>query len=363
MHIKTYSIGNRLGMPRVLSVCLELDSLPSAEAYELDFSDVQHIEPFGALVVASAIRRLRERTLANGGNPAVQIVGKDLSKQGHAYAHRLGFWWSIGDDTGMPSVMKSSSETTIPITRINYDELFKQAGYRDPIRAEVVGDAAATLATTLSGGREKTSLWLTLEYCFREMFRNVFEHGRTDSVWFTGSTRPTRDDVQIAIIDSGRGIRDSLADHSEYKYLTDLQSIHAALRPGVSRNSGKTRSADMTQKLREEFPGQNPELYENSGYGLTLTSYLGRDAGQFAVVSGSASVAYIGQSEALSETRHKGTAIRLVLQPSKLDGALERARLKADRHSATSPRSGSLITASMMARLGLDESKPTHLPP
>lgn len=358
-----HPIAETLGMPRVLDVCRDIHALPAAEAYELDFSRTQHFEPFGMLLVGSAIRRLHDRDIGEGRKPRVTIVGKNLSKQGHSYAHRLGFWWSVGDESELPSVKRTASTTTIPITRLNYSDLYRLAGHRDPIRAEVVSDAAADLATTLSGDTEKTALWLVLEYCFREMFRNVFEHGRTDSVWYTGATRATMDDVQIAIVDSGRGVRDSLADNPEQQHATDLDAIRAALKPGVSRNSGKVRSAAMTEKLLEQFPGQNPELYDNSGYGLTLTSNLGRDAGQFAIVSGAVSVAFLGRHEIVSATRHVGTAIRLVLHPSKLDGAIDRARLKTDRDSGKAPRSSPLFSASMMTRLGLGKSNPQSNPP
>src|SRR5262249_16857336 len=155
----------------------------------------------------------------------------------------------------LPSVKQTASITTIPITRLSYAELFRQAGGRDPIRAEIVGKAAAELATTLSGGSKEAPPWQTLEYCFREMFRNSFEHGSTDSVWYAGATRPQKDDVQIAIVDSGRGIKESLSDNPEERHATDKDAISAALRPGVSRNTHRTRSREVTEKLLEEFPG------------------------------------------------------------------------------------------------------------
>lgn len=206
MSTQTFRIPNSLGMPSILTICRDLHSLPADDAYELDFSRTQHFEPLGMLMIGSAIRRLQECNLGTGRRPTVVISGKSLSKQGHDYARRLGFWWSIGDDSDLPTVKQTASSTTIPLSRLSYSDLFMHAGGRDPIRAELVGKAAADLATTLSGGSEKSPLWFALEYCFREMFRNAFEHGGTDSVWYAGATRPNKDDVQIAIVDSGRGI-------------------------------------------------------------------------------------------------------------------------------------------------------------
>lgn len=345
----TFSVPVSLGVPRILGICRDLHSLPDGEEYELDFSATQHFEPFGMLMVASAIRRLAEREIDSGKKATVIITGKDLSKQGHDYARRLGFWWSIGDDSDLPSVMKTASNATIPITRLSYAELYKQAGGRDPIRAEVVTRAAADLATTLSGSPDPGPLWQALEYCFREMIRNGFEHGRTDSVWYTGATRPNKDDVQIAIVDAGQGIRASLSDNPDQRHSTDLGAIKAALLPGISRNTHKTRGRELTEKLLDQFPGQDPSRYDNSGYGLTLTSQLAREAGLFSIISGSACVAYVNGREMNSESRHVGTAVRIVLYRSRVEGVLERVFLKPDG----TPRSGSVLTASMMTRIGL----------
>ena len=351
MHAQPFTIAASLGMPRILEACRDLNSLPAADDYIIDFSRTQHFEPLGMLLIGSAIRRLRERCARD--DHTVTITGRSAHAQGHRYAHRLGFWWSIGDEEGLPAVKRTATNTTIPITRLSYAELFKEAGRRDPIRAELVSKAAGNLATTLSGADDKSPLWLILEYCFREVFRNTFEHGRTDSIWFTGATRPTKNDVQIAILDSGRGIRDSLSDNPQEQHPTDIAALRAALRPGVSRNANKLHDREMLAKLQEEFPGQDPLRYDNSGFGLTLTSILGRDSGQFAIISGSASLAYCKNREIVTDTLHNGTAVRIVLYLSKLDDAFERALEAANRKPDGTPRSHSLITASMMTRLGL----------
>jgi hypothetical protein len=71
MLTQTFPVPFSLGMPRVLDICRSLDSLPEAVEYELDFSRTQHFEPFGMLLVASAVRRLRRRVVGNGRTPIV----------------------------------------------------------------------------------------------------------------------------------------------------------------------------------------------------------------------------------------------------------------------------------------------------
>lgn len=352
MYFYRYQVPVSLGTSKIFRICRDIANLPTAKEYELNFSETAHFEPFGMLMLASAIRRLRERV---SSPDKVAIVGKDTSKSAHEYAHRLGFWWSIGCEDNIPSVKKEASETTIPIIRVSYKDMFDRSGGRDPIRAEAVDNAARDISDTLTGGASNSDLGRALEYSFREIIRNSFEHGLTDSVWYTAATRPTRDDVQVAVLDAGRGIRRSLADNPSHRHESDEAAIEDALRPGVSRNTGRLRSDEATQRLVEQFPGQPPSLYDNGGYGLTVTSRLGREAGVFTVVSGSSSISFVGETKRFATTSHDGTAVRLVLRPSKVKGAFERALDKAEREENGERPTGltrPFVTASKLARLG-----------
>lgn len=363
MEGKRYYVPFSLGMPTILSICRDFASLPPRDTYIIDFSSTQHFEPFGMLMMASAVRQLRKRVLPDGSPPLVYTVGRTPTKQGHAFAHRMGFWWSIGDESDLPTVSRTPTSTTIPITRLGIEELYSRSAGADPIRSETVSRAAGNLATTLVGSESKDSLWHSLAYSFREIFRNIIEHSQADAIWYTAQTRPSMGDIQVAILDTGRGIRASLADNALYSYRTDLEALRAALLPGVSRNTGKERSVRETQKLRETFPHQDPQLYDNSGYGLTLTSSLAKEAGQFAIVSGATSLAYVNQTEAVMETNFTGTAVRMVLHSNRVDGALDRAHQRAERQAGIIPSSRTLVTASMALRLGIaDVGQPTSDP-
>lgn len=296
------------------------------------------------LLLASAIRRLRTRDTG----AQITLIGRDdKAKQGHSYASRMGLWWMLGADAGPPSPSRHASGATIPITRIDYRSLFQECGGVDPIRGGAVSRAAASAATTLCGSDADTPLWNALEYALREMVRNAFEHGRTDSVWYTASTRPRKDDVQLAILDEGRGIRSSLEQDANYRFSTDAEAIERALEPGVSCKSGRTRTPEQDARLREQHPGQDPTEWDNSGYGLTNTTKLCALAGQYSVVSGSASVSFIGAS-VTGVAHHVGTALRFVIHPSRLPSALEEIGLAGpNRHQSPSQ---SLMSASQRLR-------------
>jgi len=84
-----------------------------------------------------------------------------------------------------------------------------------------------------------------------------------------------------------------------------------------------------------------------------MVSTFCREAGQFLIASGSSYVASIGSAETSGSTLHKGTALRLVVQPTKV--ALASDQLFESVYSrSTLEGAKPLITASTLRRLGLD---------
>lgn len=106
-------------------------------------------------------------------------------------------------------------------------------------------------------------------------------------------------------------------------------------------------------RLREDYPGQDPTEWDNSGYGLTLTTRLRQHAGQYTVVSGAASVSF-REARVVSSACHEGTALRFVLQPSRIESAIRAVGLDGapKRHGISSQ---SLMTASQRLRLKAEE--------
>lgn len=311
------------------------------------------------LLVGSAIRALRERTLPDGTPARVNVSGVDTTRQGHEYARNMGFWHSLGLEELSHEHLPPSGLRFVRIRRLSVAEMTRQCGGVDPIRSELVARQAAELATVLTGGKDDTDFWQATEYTIRELLRNAIEHSRSDLIWLAAAARPTHDDAQIAILDEGEGIRQPLIRSGRYSPATDRSAIDLALQPGVSRTAGRVLSGERIAMLREQHPGQDPYQYENSGYGLTITSQIARDAGQFAVVSGDASVAYHEGKLLHASTFHPGTALRIVLYPRRLPGILDTVFARAAATSPHRPRSTSLITASMMRRLGLGSDDPS----
>lgn len=351
-----YSIPASQRIANVLRVSREMQALPLAPAYELDVSEVQHCEPFGFLLLASAIRALRARVTPEGVPVLVRTIGRTDTKQGHNFAEEMGFWWSIGEDAAPPSGLRTASDRYVRVDYLSVADLYRQAAGADPIRSELVSRRAAELATVLSQ-ETKGPIWQALEYSFREMLRNAIEHSGADKVWFAAWTRfrGNPPDVQVAILDEGRGVRNSLLDNPAYSPSDDAAALKLALQPGISRNVGKPRSESRTRRLLEDFPGQDPSQWDNSGYGLYLTSELAKRTGQFAIASYSSCLAFVGNHAIESSSHHTGTAVRISLNPLEIAKAMDEVFALANGGGKMGGNAKRLISASMMRRLGLGD--------
>lgn len=352
-----YQIPMSQNLPHLLRACEEILDLPLSRCYELDFVAMQHCEPFGLLLLGAAIRSLRMRDVSPGTPVTVTILGRtDHGSQGHGFAKDMGFWWSIAEDKERPVNLRSASEHYVRVDRISVSQLYREAGGADPIRSEIVSRKAAELAKVLARGGSGP-VWQALEYSFREMLRNAIEHSQSDVVWFAAWARYKQSDpdVQVAILDEGRGIRKSLLENVAYVPKNDQEAIEMSILPGVSRNAGRHRSDEKTRQLLEDFPDQDPGLWDNSGFGLYMTSELAKRAGQFAIVSGDTCVAFVGPTKVVSSTKHQGVAIRISFDPRQLGKAMDEVFAQATAERKSAAQATKLVSASMKKRLGIDD--------
>ena len=70
---QTHRVSAQLGIPAIHDECRALSGLDDVEQYEIDVSQIQHLEPISMLLLGSAIRRLKKR---NGGRSKVLITGR-----------------------------------------------------------------------------------------------------------------------------------------------------------------------------------------------------------------------------------------------------------------------------------------------
>lgn len=342
-----YMVPRRLNESTALQAAadLALVELSPEEEFVIDFSGTVHFEPFGMLYLGSSVRRLQHRASTMGSR--ITVVPTEQDEGG--IAGHMGFWHSMGLALGRPVNASAGNESYLPITRIDVAELFKQAG-ADPRASGLVESEASKLARILCRPFSE-SLLEALTYSLRELIRNVIEHAMTAGIWIAGMTWPNRDYVQIAIVDEGRGIRSSLADNPEFRFATDAKALVESLKPGVTRNKGRMRSHAEIEGWEDKRHVLPLSIFENAGYGLYMVSTFCREAGQFLIASGSSYQAFVASAELSGATLHKGTALRLVVEPTKVAPAFERLFESFEQSGgARKP----LLSASKLRKLGLD---------
>jgi hypothetical protein len=342
-----YIVPRRLNETAALQAAADLAQveIEAGNEFVLDFDQTTHFEPFGMLYFGSAVRRLRHRAQAAGGTVSVPLEG--LPEDG-GFAGHMGFWQSIGVPLGRPINAPAGSESYLPITRLDIGQMFQQGG--DPRGTGLIESESIQLARIL-GNPPSDALLEALAYSLREMIRNVIEHAMSADIWIAGMTWPKRDYVQIAILDDGRGIRASLADNPEFRFATDAEALRESLKPGVTRNKGRVRSEAEIERWEDARHVLPLGIFENTGYGLYMVSTFCREAGQFLIASGSSYLAFIASAEVTGSTLHRGTALRLVVEPTKVAPAFERLFESIEQNGLT-PKP--LLSASKLRKLGLD---------
>lgn len=330
----------------------------------VDVSAVQQIDLLGAMLLSSAIRQCN-RLRTQHQLVATQIRGIGHS-QGHEYASWMRLWDAINENH--PRLLdRQVSRGHLPITRIKLDALYREAGGYDPIRSEVVLRMAAHFAKTLTAEHPDQDTERVLEHAISELLRNVIEHSSRPGqeggdAWIActsrwGDSKQGREpEAHVVILDEGRGIRDSLSENPAFRAVDHADAIRASIRPGVSANTGRKLSGQKIRRLREQFPGQDPSLYENHGFGLYVISQITRySKGKLTMISGDTAITYDAATEVMSPTLFQGTAISLTIYPNRLNGVLDRVVAAQARATANA---SSLISASMLRRLGMPDSKP-----
>jgi hypothetical protein len=176
----------------------------------------------------------------------------------------------------------------------------------------MVDEQARSLAEVLTRSKSGT-IYETLSFALREIIRNTVEHSRSPAVEWCAQYWPLQDRVEIAVVDGGIGIFESLKKNTSLGIKDERHAINMALLPGISCNV----RLDVKQKFTS--------AWQNSGFGLFMTQMMCRSGGDFFVGSG-ASGRYLGQNSYTKWVDYgfPGTAVRLVIQPSRL-GDLKKA--------------------------------------
>lgn len=293
----TISVPSGEGLGDCLQFVKSLWNIPSADQYIFDFQHVRFMRPLALVLWASEIQRfVREK--ADSRHTAANF--------GHlTYPAHMGFFRSFGPDFEKLNGEAPGNENYIPITQKNCHDLVGKAAetYKDvgEVIEEMGGELAAVLVRSNTG-----VLFDTLKYSLSEVIRNVLDHSRSEDFWFCAQYWPGGGKVELAILDRGSGVRNSLSGNPHLTIRSDEEALKLALLPGVSGTAFKGRARGMRGH------------WDNAGFGLYMTNRLCRNGGSFFIASYSSGLFLDGETTVPYPAKFNGTVLRLILRVKNL---------------------------------------------
>lgn len=295
----------RLSTSNAISFCQSLPNVEYDETYFFDVSNINNYEPLPMLLTSAAIRQFRS---ARSLTPwQTQLIFDDTSS--YQYACHMGFFQSAGFVQGKAPGEAPGSMSYIPLTKIDIVELmrtaFEEGRFLD--QGDIIEIEAKRLSRVLSQGQPEFQK--LLQYLLREAIRNIPEHADTNEVWLCGQYWHNRDEAEIAILDEGIGIYNSLSRnriHREY-ITTNDDALRWALKPGVSTS------------FNPAIGQKNTDTWANSGYGLYMISEICKATdGWLTFVSGNDCMRVYPNTASIYKAHYNGTALGIRVKPSKI---------------------------------------------
>jgi hypothetical protein len=281
----------------VIEFARTLDSLPDEGDVVVDFDAMKIVGPFALLLLSSAFDRQKIK------KPKLKILPRHYA---HAsYAAHMGFFRAIGVNFGRLPSNPIGNENFLSITVHGLVALRREAVDLGIPMGELAQEEANKLAGILS----RTSsgpLFDVFEYTIREIIRNTVEHSRSTVVEWCAQYWPKMDKVEIAILDRGIGVAASLRANPTLPVKNDRNALDLALLPGISRN------------VFAGAPNPSVNIWQNSGFGLYMTSRLCREGGDFFIGSGDSGVFLKAGQKSWYRFGFEGTAVRMVIRPSRI---------------------------------------------
>jgi hypothetical protein len=284
------SLPDELNAGTALTFASDLDRCSSAPDLVIDFGALRSAEPFGLLLTGATLRALFRARNHQGVNAS----GVQAGNPAHEYLAHIGFFQWIGIPVGKAPGAVRGGVAWLPVTTLTRAELDRRISETGKPLGSVIQQECERLSKLLTQS-DQLKINRPVAYCLREVIRNVFEHANTDRCVLCAQT--TADgNVELAVIDQGRGIRRSLGER--LALVSDEQALRAAIQAGVTCSP----SEDL----------DNP--WGNSGFGLFVLSELGRDLGIFRIISGQAGLCVTDGQSRFEAASFIGTAIQLRLR-------------------------------------------------
>lgn len=300
---KVILVPSHLDLVSALGFSVALAGLDYAERFQFDFRQMSRIEPFPMLLISSEIVSLRKRF----ADSTVECV----NHEGMQYAAHMGFFRAFQMNFGKAPGEARGSARYIPLTLFSCDDLIKEAARKGVEVGDEVEEESRRMASMLCGAAN-AAVQDTLAYSVRELMRNVVEHSRAKQFGICAQHWPSEGKVEVAILDRGIGLKESLAPNPHLDASDDKKAINYALMPAVSGKAFKGT------RVKQRGP------WANSGFGLYMTNRICRNGGTFFIATGNTGTLLTkGGGKRYFPCKLRGTAIRMVMRTSQIEGLRE----------------------------------------
>ena len=293
----------RLSTSNALDFSRTLHRGEKDDKYFFDVSKINNYEPLPMLLTAASIRQFCVNRELSPADMQLRFVEND----DYRYACHMGFFQAAGFTQGKAPGEAPGSSSYIPLTKLNIREMhqavIKNGEYIE--QGDLIERKSDELAIVLAqGNRELQKLF---RYLIREAIRNVPEHAGTNEAWICGQYWHNRDKAEIAILDEGIGVYESLKQnriHREY-ITTNEEALCWAIKPGISVAFNPARGQ------------RSQDAWANSGYGLFMISEICKATnGWLTFVSGDDCLRVYPNGTGLYGAHFKGTALGIRIKPS-----------------------------------------------
>ncbi|MEZ8365411.1 hypothetical protein AB6C96_09665 [Vibrio cyclitrophicus] len=283
----------------IFNFCSEIESCSGEQQVVIDFSKMRRVEPFTMIYVAKFIREFNRRNKETN----VSCCGHKEKE----YAANMAFFRAFGLKHGREPSCTQGNDRFVPFTILRIQTITDEADKSWKLEQDIIEQRSEQLAQVLSQ-QEGTNLVDALTFSIREIMRNVYEHSGSKRIEYCAQYWPTYHKVEIAIADSGIGLRESLKSNPFVEVENDCDAIQQALMPAISSKNYKGARIDTS----------NP--WHNSGFGLYMSSRICRLGGSFLVCSGRHGIKLDEMGKEHINLDHPciGTVVRMVLNTSKL---------------------------------------------
>ncbi len=318
----------RLDTKTVFNITRQMENDKDVE-YCLDITKLTFSRPFGALVLATELAYRYEKESKN-----IKLQGHSESNEVHSYLGHIGFFKTAYYSFGKKAGEARGNNRYIPIRKLSKKyfldqqaEMEDEFGVTRPLQ-DFIQSESNKMARLITYSPDEVD---AVSYCFREIIRNVFEHGDTDGCIVCGQ-KWSNGEVEIGIVDNGCGILNSLKQ--KFNISSNAEALEMALQPGVS-------SKDINAR----------HVWSNSGFGLYILSELGKRFGKFMLCSGNEGIVCSSGQQKVNNYGFHGTAIQITLNTKESKGILNVIDSIADEGEKIAAQNGRLVKASKKSRM------------